>query len=80
MRLPQQFWRNTDDGDVIRFLKLFTELSMDKIHELEQLTGAGINEAKVCTLREIVYSACVASGQKCGVQRYKGVCCVWLAL
>lgn len=42
-----QFWRNTDDADVIRFLKLFTELSMDEIQKLEQLTGAGINKAKV---------------------------------
>lgn len=48
IRPMQQFWRNTDDADVIRFLKLFTELSMDEIHKLEQLTGAGINEAKVC--------------------------------
>ncbi|CAM9282802.1 unnamed protein product [Ectocarpus fasciculatus] len=50
-KLPEydywQFWRNTDDADVIRFLKLFTELSMDEIHKLEQLTGAGINEAKI---------------------------------
>ncbi|CAM9183616.1 unnamed protein product [Ascophyllum nodosum] len=50
-RLPAydywQFWRNTDDADVGRFLKLFTELPMDKVHELEQLTGAAINEAKI---------------------------------
>jgi len=42
-----QFWRNTSDEDVIRFLKLFTELPMDKINELEELTGADINSAKV---------------------------------
>ncbi|CAM9282696.1 unnamed protein product [Laminaria digitata] len=42
-----QFWRNTDDADVIRFLKLFTELQMDEINKLEHLTGAGINEAKI---------------------------------
>ena len=41
-----QFWRNTEDADVGRFLKLFTELPMDKIAELEALPGAGINEAK----------------------------------
>jgi tyrosyl-tRNA synthetase len=42
-----QFWRNTSDEDVIRFLKLFTELPLEKIGELEKLTGAGINEAKI---------------------------------
>jgi tyrosyl-tRNA synthetase len=41
-----QFWRNTEDADVGRFLKLFTELPMDKIAELETLQGAEINEAK----------------------------------
>ena len=41
-----QFWRNTEDADVGRFLKLFTELPMDKIAELEALQGAEINEAK----------------------------------
>lgn len=42
-----QFWRNTNDADVLRFLKLFTELPLDKIEELARLEGAGINEAKV---------------------------------
>ena len=41
-----QFWRNTEDGDVGRFLKLFTDLPMDEIAHLEALEGAGINEAK----------------------------------
>ena len=41
-----QFWRNTEDADVGRFLKLFTELPMDEIARLEALPGAGINEAK----------------------------------
>lgn len=41
-----QFWRNTEDADVGKFLKLFTELSLDEIAELEALEGAGINEAK----------------------------------
>jgi tyrosyl-tRNA synthetase len=41
-----QFWRNCDDADVGRFLKLFTELSMEEIAELEALEGASINEAK----------------------------------
>jgi len=41
-----QFWRNTEDADVGRFLKLFTELPMDEIRRLEALQGAEINEAK----------------------------------
>ena len=41
-----QFWRNTEDADVGRFLKLFTDLSIDEIARLEALEGAGINEAK----------------------------------
>lgn len=45
-----QFWRNTDDADVGRFLKLFTELSMDEIEQLEQLKGSAINEAKASTI------------------------------
>ncbi len=41
-----QFWRNTEDGDVGRFLRLFTDLEMDEIVRLESLEGAEINEAK----------------------------------
>ncbi len=41
-----QYWYNTDDRDVGRFLRLFTYLPLERIAELEQLTGAGINEAK----------------------------------
>jgi tyrosyl-tRNA synthetase len=41
-----QFWRNTEDGDVARFLKLFTLLPMAEIHRLAALQGAEINEAK----------------------------------
>ncbi|QQV76232.1 tyrosine--tRNA ligase [Sphingomonas aliaeris] len=41
-----QFWRNTDDRDVGRFLRLFTDLPLDEIARLESLEGAGINEAK----------------------------------
>lgn len=42
-----QFWRNTDDADVIRFIKLFTELPLEEITELEKLKGADINKAKI---------------------------------
>jgi tyrosyl-tRNA synthetase len=41
-----QFWRNTEDADVGRFLRLFTELPLDEIARLETLEGAEINEAK----------------------------------
>jgi tyrosyl-tRNA synthetase len=41
-----QFWRNTEDGDVVRFLKLFTELPLDEIARLGALQGQEINEAK----------------------------------
>jgi len=41
-----QFWRNTEDADVGRFLRLFTELPLEEIGRLERLGGAEINEAK----------------------------------
>jgi len=41
-----QYWRNAEDADVGRFLKLFTVLPMDEIARLERLDGAEINEAK----------------------------------
>ncbi|MGV1014209.1 MAG: tyrosine--tRNA ligase, partial [Methyloceanibacter sp.] len=41
-----QFWRNTEDADVERFLKLFTELPLDEIARLAKLEGAELNEAK----------------------------------
>jgi len=49
-RLPAydywQFWRNTEDGDVGRFLRMFTDLPLEEIQRLEGLAGADINEAK----------------------------------
>ena len=41
-----QYWRNTEDADVGRFLRLFTELPLDEIARLEALEGQDINEAK----------------------------------
>jgi len=41
-----QYWRNTEDGDVARFLKLFTVLPLDEISRLAALRGNEINEAK----------------------------------
>ncbi len=42
-----QYWRNTEDGDVGRFLRMFTDLPLAEIHRLEQLQGAEINDAKI---------------------------------
>ena len=41
-----QFWRNIEDDDVARFLRLFTELPLDEVHRLGELQGSEINEAK----------------------------------
>jgi tyrosyl-tRNA synthetase len=41
-----QFWRNTEDGDVGRFLRMFTDLPLAEIGRLERMQGAEINEAK----------------------------------
>ena len=48
-----QFWRNTDDKDVIRFLKLFTDISMEEINKLSKLKGEEINEAKKILANEL---------------------------
>ncbi|MEM7025819.1 MAG: tyrosine--tRNA ligase, partial [Pseudomonadota bacterium] len=47
-----QFWRNTADADVGRFLRLFTDLPLDEIARLEALQGAELNEAKVVLATE----------------------------
>jgi tyrosyl-tRNA synthetase len=47
-----QFWRNTADADVGRFLRLFTDLPLDEIEKLESLPGAEINQAKVALATE----------------------------
>jgi len=41
-----QFWRNVDDADVGKFLRLFTDLPLDEIARFEALQGAGVNDAK----------------------------------
>ncbi len=48
-----QFWRNTEDGDVTRFLKLFTTLPLAEIARLGALQGAEINEAKKILATEV---------------------------
>lgn len=52
-----QYWRNTEDADVGRFLKLFTTLPMDEIARLEKLQGAEINEAKKILANEVTAMA-----------------------
>jgi tyrosyl-tRNA synthetase len=48
-----QYWRNADDADVGRFLKLFTDLPLDEIARLEALGGSEINEAKKILATEV---------------------------
>ncbi|MBV9063936.1 MAG: tyrosine--tRNA ligase [Alphaproteobacteria bacterium] len=47
-----QFWRNTEDRDVGRFLRLFTDLPLDEISRLEALQGAELNQAKIVLATE----------------------------
>src|SRR3954453_20678155 len=47
-----QFWRNTQDTDIGKFLRLFTDLSLERVSELESLPGAEINRAKVVLATE----------------------------
>ncbi len=47
-----QFWRNTDDRDVGKFLRLFTDLPLDEIARLEALGGSEINQAKIILANE----------------------------
>ncbi|MFT3808853.1 MAG: tyrosine--tRNA ligase [Micropepsaceae bacterium] len=48
-----QYWRNTEDADVGRFLRIFTEMAEDEIVRLESLGGAEINEAKKMLATEV---------------------------
>ena len=48
-----QYWRNTDDRDVGKFLRLFTDLPLDEIARLESLAGSEINAAKVVLANEV---------------------------
>jgi tyrosyl-tRNA synthetase len=60
-----QFWRNTEDGDVVRFLKLFTTLPLEEIERLAALQGQEINEAKKVLATEataLVHGRDAASG------------------
>ena len=47
-----QFWRNTADADVVRFLKLFTDLELSEIDRIGQLQGQDLNEGKILLANE----------------------------
>ena len=59
-----QFWRNTNDMDVTKFLKLFTEIELGEIGKLEKLKGEELNDAKIIlanSVTEIVHGKVQAS-------------------
>ncbi len=57
-----QFWRNTSDDDVIRFTKLFTELSLEEIEKMSEWKGADINKAKIILADE---ATALLHGREC---------------
>jgi tyrosyl-tRNA synthetase len=60
-----QFWRNTEDADVPRFLKLFTKLPLEEVNRLAALRGRDINEAKKILATEVtslIYDPEIAKG------------------
>jgi tyrosyl-tRNA synthetase len=65
-----QFWRNTSDEDVIRFLKLFTELPLEEIAKLEELEGYDINQAKIVLADE---ATAMLHGRDCLAQIHETV-------
>ena len=67
-----QFWRNTEDADVGRFLRLFTELPLDEIDRLASLEGAALNDAKK-TLANAATALCHsdAAAQKAAATAYE---------
>lgn len=52
-----QYWRNTEDGDVGRFMRLFTEIPLEEITRLEALEGAELNDAKKRLATEVTAMA-----------------------
>ena len=62
-----QFWRNTEDKDVVKFLKLFTELPLNEIEKLGELKGANINDAKIVLANEVTK---LCHGEKASIQAF----------
>ena len=48
-----QFWRNTEDQDVVKFLKLFTELNINEIEKYNKILGSSINDVKIILANEV---------------------------
>ncbi len=63
-----QFWRNTEDSDVIKFLKLFTEIDLDEIEKLSNLSGSEINEAKILLANEVTK---LCRGEEAAISSHK---------
>jgi tyrosyl-tRNA synthetase len=63
-----QFWINTDDRDVVRFLALFTFLPMDEIRQIEKLSGADLNGAKAILAFEATR---IAHGNQAAVEAHQ---------
>ncbi len=63
-----QYWINTDDRDVARFMALFTFLPMEEIRDIEELSGADLNNAKVVLAFEVTR---LAHGQEEAVKAYR---------
>ena len=68
-----QFWRNTDDRDVIKFLKLFTELTIEQIEALPMEEGSDINNAKILLANEATK---IAHGEKAALSACQAASCV----
>jgi tyrosyl-tRNA synthetase len=62
-----QYWINTDDGDVLRFISLFTFLPMEEIKKLEKLSGVDLNSAKVVLAFEATR---IAHGMSAAIKAY----------
>ena len=70
-RLPYeyyQYWINTDDRDVVRFMALFTFLPIEEIRALEKLSGADLNSAKVILAFEVTQ---IAHGREEALNAYR---------
>ncbi len=67
-----QYWRNVDDADVGKFLRLFTDLPLDEIARLEALEGAEINAAKVVLANAAAQGSAVRRVRQDGLQRAGG--------
>ena len=71
-----QYWRNVDDRDVGRFLRLFTDLPLDEIARLEALEGAEINSAKTVLANEVTAlvrgAEAAAAAEKTAAETFAG--------